>query len=79
MVKLKDFIEIAPNLIEPDICSVMIETEDEYFGTTMETVLKHFSNISQLKDYYDYEIFRFDQDFNWGEVDEQYISLRKIV
>lgn len=79
MVKLKDFIEIAPNIIEPYLCSVMIETEDEYFGTTMKTVLKHFSNISQLKDYYDYEIFGFDQDFNFGEIEEQYISLRKIV
>ena len=57
----------------------MIETEDEYFGTTMKTVLKHFSNISQPKDYYDYEIFGFDQELNYGEVDQQYISLRKIV
>lgn len=76
MVSLKEFIEIAPDVIVPDICSVMVEHQDEYFGTRMEVELRHFSSVSQLEKYYNYEIFGFDQKVVYGEVDEQYISLR---
>lgn len=76
MVKLKEFIEIAPDIIIPEMCSVMIETPDEDYGKRMDTVLRHFSAKSQLEKYYEYEIFGFDQEFLYGEIDEQYISLR---
>ena len=76
MVSLKEFIEIAPDVIIPGICCVMVEHQDEYFGTQMKIELRHFSSVSQLEKYYNYEIFGFDQEFIYGEIDEQYISLR---
>ena len=78
MVTLRDFIKIAPDLIEPWCCRVVIEYNDEYYGGDQKVLLNKFDKTSELDPYLDYEIIDFDQGFNYGELDEQFVLLREI-
>lgn len=78
MVTLREFIKIAPDLIEPWCCRVVIEYEDEFWGRDQKVLLKEFDKTSELDPYLDYEIIDFDQGFNYGELDEQFVLLREI-
>ena len=78
MVTLRDFIKIAPDLIEPWCCRVVIEYNDEYYGRDQKVLLNKFDKTSELDPYLDYEIIDFDQSFDYGELDEQFIALREV-
>lgn len=78
MVTLREFIKIAPDLIEPWRCRVVLEYEDEFWGRDQKVLLKEFDKTSELDPYLDYEIIDFDQGFNYGELDEQFVLLREI-
>lgn len=78
MVTLRDFIKIAPDLIEPWCCSVVIEYNDEYYGRDQKVLLNKFDKTSELDPYLDYEIIDFDQSFDYGELDEQFVVLREV-
>lgn len=78
IITLRKFLEIAPDVILPDICIVHLEYEHEYYGRDTKTLLRHFNNISELDPYLNYEIVNFYQDYLYGELDEQYITLREV-
>lgn len=78
MVTLRDFIKIAPDLIEPWCCRVVIEYNDEYYGRDQKVLLNKFDKTSELDPYLDYEIIDFDQNFDYGELDEQFVVLREV-
>lgn len=78
MVTLRDFIKIAPDLIEPWCCRVVIEYNDEYYGRDQKVLLNKFDKTSELDPYLDYEIIDFDQSFDYGELDEQFVVLREV-
>ena len=78
MVTLRDFIKIAPDLIEPWCCRVVIEYNDEYYGRDQKVLLNKFDMTSELDPYLDYEIIDFDQSFDYGELDEQFVVLREV-
>lgn len=77
MVTLRDFIKIAPDLIEPWCCYVYLEYEHEYYGTDKKKLIECFKKTSELDPYLDYEIISFDQGFSYGELDEQGIVLKE--
>lgn len=76
MVVLRDFIKIAPDLIEPWCCCVYLEYEDEDWGTDQKLLLNCFDKTSELDSYLDYEVVSFDQDFSYGELVGQTIKIR---
>ena len=78
MVTLRDFIKIAPDIIEPWCCRVVIEYNDEYYGRDQKVLLNKFDKTSELDPYLDYEIIDFDQSFDYGELDEQFVVLREV-
>ena len=78
MVTLRDFIKIAPDLIEPWCCRVVIEYNDEYYGRDQKVLLNKFDKTSELDPYLDHEIIDFDQSFDYGELDEQFVVLREV-
>ena len=78
MVTLRDFIKIAPDLIEPWCCRVVIEYNDEYYGRDQKVLLNKFDKTSELDPYLDYEIIDFDQSCDYGELDEQFVVLREV-
>lgn len=78
MVTLRDFIKIASDLIEPWCCRVVIEYNDEYYGRDQKVLLNKFDKASELDPYLDYEIIDFDQSFDYGELDEQFVVLREV-
>lgn len=78
MVTLRDFIKIASDLIEPWCCRVVIEYNDEYYGRDQKVLLNKFDKTSELDPYLDYEIIDFDQSFDYGELDEQFVVLREV-
>ena len=75
-VTLRQFIQIAPDLIEPWCCHVLLEYDHEYWGTEQKTLLYCFDKTSELEPYFDYEIINLDQDFSYGELVGQTIKLR---
>ena len=78
MVTLREFIKIAPDLIEPWCCRVVIEYNDEHYGRDQKVLLNKFDKTSELDPYLDYEIIDFDQSFDYGELDEQFVVLREV-
>lgn len=78
MVTLREFIKIAPDLIEPWRCRVVLEYEDEFWGRDQKVLLHEFNKTSELDPYLDYEIIDFDQGFNYGELDQQFVLLREV-
>lgn len=78
MVTLQKFLEIAPDVVLPWICIVHLEYEHEYFGTDTKVLFNSFENINSLDDYLDYEIVNFHQEYSYGELDAQYITLREV-
>lgn len=78
MVTLRDFIKVAPDLIEPWCCCVNLEYEHEYYGRDQKLLINRFEKTSELNPYLDYEIISFYQGFSYGELDEQFIVLREI-
>ena len=88
-VTLRQFLEITGNsLIEPWLCTVCISEYDEdykeYFSKQIQFQSNkgygdyYLQNIKNLEPYMDYEIYGFDQEFYYGELDLQTIWLRKI-
>ena len=78
MVTLRDFIKIAPDIIEPWCCRVVIEYNDEYYGRDQKVLLNKFDKTSELDLYLYYDIIDFDQSFDYGELDEQFVVLREV-
>lgn len=78
MVTLRKFLEIAPDVVLPWICAVYLEYEHEYWGTDTKKLFNSFENINKLDDYLDYEIVNFHQEYSYGELDAQYITLREV-
>lgn len=78
IVTLRKFLEIAPDIICPYICIVYLEYEHEYWGTDTKKLFNPFENINKLDDYLDYEIVNFHQEYSYGELDAQYITLREV-
>ena len=88
-VTLRQFLEITGNsLIEPWLCTVYISEYDEdykgYFSQSIQFQSNkgykdyYLQDIKNLEPYMDYEIYGFDQEFYYGELDSQVIWLRKI-
>lgn len=77
MVTLRKFLEIAPDVVLTWLCVVYLEYEHEYWGTDTKILFKSLKNINQLNDYLDYEIVNFHQEYLYGELDAQYITLRE--
>ena len=48
MVTLREFIKIAPDLIEPWCCRVVLEYEDEFWGRDQKVLLHEFNNYGEL-------------------------------
>lgn len=48
MVTLREFIKIAPDLIEPWCCRVVLEYEDEFWGRDQKVLLHEFNKTSEL-------------------------------
>jgi hypothetical protein len=78
MVTLRKFLEIAPDVVLPWICVVYLEYEHEYWGTDTKILFNSFENINKLDDYLDCEIVSFHQEYSFGELDAQYITLREV-
>lgn len=78
IVTLRKFLEIAPDIICPDICIVHLEYEHEDWGTDTKKLFNPLKNINKLDDYLDYEIVNFHQEYFYGELDAQYITLREV-
>lgn len=87
-VTLRKFLEIAKEAIIPNECLVYIEQDDPLCGTIKNCVLGDskynawgiagFDNIDKLEPYLDYEVVGFNQEFQYGELFGQYITLREI-
>ena len=84
-VTLRRFLEIAPNVICPYICEVQIEEYMAEYGDIMcrpikftDGVINSYSlkDIKNLDPYLDYEIYGFDQEYLYGELDRQVIWIR---
>ena len=78
LVTLRKFLEIAPAIIYPYICIVNLEYEHEYWGIDTKQLFNPLKNINKLDDYLDYEIVAFHQEYFYGELDAQYITLREV-
>ena len=88
-VTLRKFLEITgTDIIHEYLCELRVDKYDKEFddyfperiafgdkGSFGEYKLK---NVKQLEPYMDYEIYQFDQEYAWGEVDYQCIYLREI-
>lgn len=46
-------------------------------GDRYKTIIQSIKNINKLDDYLDYEIVDFHQEYFYGELDSQYITLRR--
>lgn len=55
-----------------------LEYEHEYWGTDTKILFNSFENINKLDDYLDCEIVSFHQEYSFGELDAQYITLREV-
>ena len=66
------------NLICPYICIVHLEYEHEDWGTDTKQLFNPLKNINKLDDYLDYEIVDFHQEYFYGELDAQYITLMEV-
>ena len=78
LVTLRKFLEIAPDIIYPCICIVNLEYEHEYWGIDTKQLFNPLKNINKLDNYLDYEIVDFHQEYFYGELDAQYITLREV-
>ena len=78
IVTLRKFLEIAQDIILPYICIVYLEYEHEDWGTDTKQLFNPLKNINKLDDYLDYEIVDFHQEYSYGELDAQYITLREV-
>ncbi len=81
MVKLKEFLPLMKTVIESDICALYEEYVDEYFGTTTKRVkfgtTDFIGSISNLDNFLNYEVLDFTQEYNYGELDVQYLYIRE--
>lgn len=87
-VTLRKFLEIAKEAIIPDSCLVYVEQDDPDWGIITNCVLGEneysawgitgFDNIDKLEPYLDYEVVGFKQEFKYGELFGQYITLREV-
>ena len=81
-VTLRKFLEVTYNLIDPDLCIVVVEKKHELYGLISEQIKfngsLYLKDIKNLDQYLDYEIYNFEQRFFYGELDEQVLWLRKI-
>lgn len=78
IVTLRKFIEIAPDIIDTLCCTVYLEFEHPDWGTDTKILLHHFDDMKEFESYFDYEIVDFHQEFIYGELDEQYVTLREV-
>lgn len=87
-VTLRKFLEITgKNIIHEWLCIVYVEEYDEVykeyfskpaFAKKGSHEVGYVKDIKNLDPYMDYEIYKFDQEWSYGEVDTQYMYLRKI-
>lgn len=82
-VTLRRFLEIAPNVVCPYICEVHIDEYMAEYGDVMCRPIKFgdgdsywLKDIKNLEPYLDYEIYGFDQEYLYGELDRQVIWIR---
>lgn len=82
-VTLRQFLEITKKVVEPDLCAVYVDVYDEDFEQYFPERVKFGNydcpgNIKNLNQYLDYEIYGFEQHFQFGELEEQTMWLREI-
>lgn len=89
-VTLRKFLEItSKDIIHPYICNVYVDEYDKRFNQYFPELVKfpngnttsmneHLCDINNLEPYMDYEIYGFDQEYFYGELDAQCIRLREI-
>lgn len=78
MITLRKFLEIAPDIICPYMCTVCLEYEHKKYGWDMKLLLERVEDMKNLEPYLDYEIVRFEQEYRWGELDSQVIRLVEV-
>lgn len=87
-VTLRRFLEIAPDIISPWICKVYVEAYMAEYKEIVSQPIKFYPgnefheyalrDIKNLEPYLDYEIYNFEQEYSYGEVDMQVIRIRKM-
>ena len=79
MITLRQFLSIAPNIIETYLCYVYVYTIDKKWGCEECKQVKTVRSINDLDEFLDdYYIEIFDQTVVYGEIESQDIYLRKI-
>lgn len=77
MCTLQQFLTIVGHtVIQTRICDVYEEYEDKDFGLLTRRI-EFNGNIESLTPYLDYEVYGFDQEYCWGEIDRQLLWIRK--
>ena len=78
-VTLEKFLEIVgKSFLETWACEVYIDKYDETFEEYFPQMeIKRLNDISQLEPYMKYEIYKFNQELEWGEIVKQTFYLRK--
>lgn len=87
-VTLRKFLEIALSVISPWICEVYVEEYMAEYKDIMIQPIKFYPgngyneytlrDIKNLEPYLDYEIYKFEQEYCYGEVDMQVIRIRRM-
>ena len=79
MITLRQFIEIAPNIVQTYLCQIYILVIDKKWGYEKYVFAKDIKHINDLNDFLDaYYIARFDQEVVYGEIEHQRIYLNPI-
>lgn len=85
-VTLRKFIEIAPDVIRPWICEVHIDEYMAEYKDVMSRPIQFYKDsefnkyvirdMKNLEPYLDYEIYGFDQEYSFGQLDRQVIWIK---
>lgn len=84
-VTLRKFLEITgKEFIRPWCCLVYVDQLNQYLQEYFPAHIKFqrdigwLCDIDNLEQYMDYEIYAYDQELCWGQLETQYIYLKKI-
>ena len=81
---LREFLDLTENsVLCPGLCYVYVEEFNEQFKDYDANLVKfgdreHPNNMEDLNPYLDYEVRKFRQEYMYGEIDCQDLTLRKV-
>lgn len=78
-VTLEKFLEITgKSFLEGWACEIYIDKYDKTFEEYFPQMeISRLKDITQLEPFMKYEIYKFNQELEWGEITKQKIYLRK--